>query len=156
MLAIMGTISDDVREIATAQAATRGAVLAVGHDYFEDPDLIERIVAIAPASASTLFDVRIVVTECVANIVMHGSCAALIVSADVNQRGLELQFTHIPPLPAVVHEVIERSRTEALPDLNDPFYFGTGLGYPLMTRLCKNIRLSSDNACLEFSFATAS
>ncbi len=155
MLAIMGTIAEDVKSVAAAQAVTRHAVLAAGSDCFDDPALITRIMDLVSASESALFNIRIVVTECIANVVMHGSCRALIIGVDSNPHGLSLHFTHIPPLPTAVRDAIERSRTAALPDFNDPFYFGTGLGYPLMTRLCKHISLSPDNACLELSFPIA-
>ena len=154
MVTLMGKIPDDVKE-AAAQMSASDAVMAIGRDRFDDPDLIEHILAKTPAENSILFDVRIVITECLANILRHGDCTALIVAARKYSNGLRLQFTHIPPLPPVVRDVIERSRTEALPDLDDPTYLGTGLGYPLMTRLCRHVTLSADNACLEFSFEPA-
>lgn len=154
MTAMMGIFSDYVREEIPTAADDTAVVMMLGRDSFNNPETIERILAAIPAPHSTHFDLRIVVTECIANLVHHSDCTTLIVAARQDDEQLFVQFTHIPPLPSTMHRIIESANNNALPDFEDPAYFGAGLGYPMMARLCTAITLSNDNSVLEFSFAT--
>lgn len=149
----MGKISESVRQAALVQIDDSIAVMVIERDSFNNPDLIERILVAIPAPDSTHFDVRIVVTECVANLVQHSDCTTLIVATRQEDELLFVQFTHIPPLPPTMRHIIKSASCNILPNFDDPAYCGAGLGYPMMARICAAITLSHDNASLEFSFA---
>lgn len=110
---------------------------------------IEKTLALLPkpVNQSSRFDLWLLMTECMANAHMHCQTETLAVAmryrAGVNvmpQYGMI--FWHHPALPPMVAEVIEKCKQNWLPKYESHDYQGSGLGYPLLTRLCKEISLS--------------
>lgn len=143
-------------EARTTHFAPETEVMTIDSARFADPDVIEDIVALLPDHARLRFDARLVVTECLANILEHGPYMTLTVTVRPTPDGAHLTLTHEPPLPAALRLLLTRCVHDMKAALAAAEANGDGLGLPLIVRLCRHVALSADNASLECHLAVSS
>lgn len=152
---LIGSLSANTVQEAQAWLAGQEHSFAVlvAQKELEDATCVEQVLSCFPPLGKQLrADVWLILTECFANAFLHGRVECLSIAGHAYHQKLALRIWHKPPMPQKVKDIIKRAKDGWLPDYEDPGYFGSGLGYPLLVRLSGDVHVSSDCAELHFWF----
>jgi hypothetical protein len=119
-----------------------------------DPATIEKVLQSFPKGKIEEGDLFLILTECIANSVLHGQAEALGLHARDRGQVILLSFNQIPPLQNRVREILDMARKGI--HTQPPADIPGGLGFPILVRLAHKITISNNNNKLQIWVKKAS
>lgn len=111
-----------------------------------DPKTIENIIFEFPKGYLNESDLFLILTECIANAVLHGQAKELTFTARERHSVLLLSFQQTPKMLGRVAVILSLARSGQIQECTNKL--PGGLGFPILLRLVNRITISQDYSTL--------
>lgn len=119
-----------------------------------NPNTIEKILHDFPKGYIDEGDLFLIVTECVANAVLHGQVEELCLTGRLRHGVLLLSFQQVPKLQNRLATVLSLARSGHIGHDNHASDLPGGLGFPILLRLVHRITLNISYTAMQMWIRT--